>query len=105
MCKNVNLKMRSVTLSPIFWALCTFIIETFQGNVCEWSALINLNCCYQVDIWEERRVFGSRAKSLRDLMLGEDVPPPLELNKKRSRSVRIVKRDSRSIRTVQMKNL
>ncbi|KAK4767603.1 hypothetical protein SAY86_015353 [Trapa natans] len=52
-----------------------------------------------VGIWEERRVFGSRAKSLRDLMLGENVPAPLELNKKRSRSVRIVKRDSRSIRT------
>jgi hypothetical protein len=28
------------------------------------------------------------------------VPQPLELSKKRSRSVRIVKRDSRSIRTV-----
>ncbi|OWM82246.1 regulation of nuclear pre-mRNA domain-containing protein 1B [Punica granatum] len=52
-----------------------------------------------VDIWEERRVFGSHAKSFRDLMLGEEAPPPLELNKKRSRSVRIVKRDSRSIRT------
>ncbi|KAL3721642.1 hypothetical protein ACJRO7_034046 [Eucalyptus globulus] len=52
-----------------------------------------------VGIWEERRVFGSRAQSLKDLMLGEEVLPPLELNRKRSRSVRIVKRDSRSIRT------
>ncbi|GAV86082.1 CTD_bind domain-containing protein [Cephalotus follicularis] len=52
-----------------------------------------------VNIWEERRVFGSRARSLKDVMLGEDAPPPLELGKKRSRSVRIVKRDSRSIRT------
>ncbi|KAF5749832.1 regulation of nuclear pre-mRNA domain-containing protein 1B-like [Tripterygium wilfordii] len=54
-----------------------------------------------VAIWEERRVFGSRARSLKDLMLSENVPPPLELSKKRSRSrsVRIVKRDSRSIRT------
>ncbi|XP_062148879.1 uncharacterized protein LOC133857624 [Alnus glutinosa] len=52
-----------------------------------------------VAIWEERRVFGSRARSLKDVMLGEEVPQPLELSKKRSRSVRIVKRDSRSIRT------
>ncbi|GLU13166.1 hypothetical protein SLE2022_298110 [Rubroshorea leprosula] len=52
-----------------------------------------------VGIWEERRVFGSRARSLKEVMFGEEVPPPLELSKKRSRSVKIVKRDSRSIRT------
>ncbi|KAL3818889.1 hypothetical protein ACJIZ3_004794 [Penstemon smallii] len=52
-----------------------------------------------VGIWEERKVFGSRAQSLKDVMLGEELPPPLELGKKRSRSVKIVKRDSRSIRT------
>ncbi|KAI3462035.1 hypothetical protein Pfo_018698 [Paulownia fortunei] len=52
-----------------------------------------------VGIWEERRVFGSHAQSLKDAMLGEELPPPLELRKKRSRSVRIVKKDSRSIRT------
>ncbi|KAK1290621.1 hypothetical protein QJS10_CPB18g01263 [Acorus calamus] len=55
-----------------------------------------------VGIWEERRVFGSRAKGLNNLMLGEETPPTLELNnsssKKRSRSIKIVKRDSRSIR-------
>ncbi|KAL0431998.1 UNVERIFIED_CONTAM: Regulation of nuclear pre-domain-containing protein 1A [Sesamum radiatum] len=37
--------------------------------------------------------------SLKDAMLGEELPPPLEFKKKRSRSVRIVKKDSRSIRT------
>ncbi|XP_010261190.1 PREDICTED: histone acetyltransferase KAT6A [Nelumbo nucifera] len=52
-----------------------------------------------VDIWEERKVFGSRTQGLRDLMLGKELPPPLDLSKKRSRSVRIVRRDSRSIRT------
>ncbi|XWS44870.1 hypothetical protein CRYUN_Cryun15aG0086600 [Craigia yunnanensis] len=54
-----------------------------------------------VGIWEERRVFGSRSQSLKDVMLGEEVPPPLELSKKRphSASVRIVKQDSRSIKT------
>ena len=54
----------------------------------------------QVNIWEERTVFGSRARSLRELMLGQDAPPPLEFSKKRSRSVKNTKRDSRSIRTV-----
>lgn len=51
-----------------------------------------------VDIWEERRVFGSRARGLKNLMLGKDPLPALELNRKRSRSVRIVRRDSRSIK-------
>lgn len=52
-----------------------------------------------VTIWEERRVFGSRAKSIKDVLLGKESPQPLEFTKKRSRSVKIVKRDSRSIRT------
>lgn len=52
-----------------------------------------------VGIWEERKVFGSRARQLKEVMLGEEMPPPLELGKKRSRSVKIMKRDSRSIRT------
>ncbi|XP_015071752.1 regulation of nuclear pre-mRNA domain-containing protein 1B-like [Solanum pennellii] len=52
-----------------------------------------------VKIWEERKVFGSQTHSLKDVMLGEELPPPLELGKKRSRSVKIVKRDTRSIRT------
>nr|KYP45231.1 Regulation of nuclear pre-mRNA domain-containing protein 1B [Cajanus cajan] len=52
-----------------------------------------------VDIWEERRVFGSQAKNLKNVILGEEAPPQLEFNKKRSRSVRIVKKDSRSIKT------
>ncbi|KAF9611529.1 hypothetical protein IFM89_032929 [Coptis chinensis] len=49
-----------------------------------------------VNIWEERRVFGSRAQGLKDLMLGKELLPALELSKKRSRAVRILKRDSRS---------
>nr|GLL38700.1 regulation of nuclear pre-mRNA domain-containing protein 1B-like [Ipomoea trifida] len=52
-----------------------------------------------VNIWEERRVFGSQAKSLKDVMLGKELPTPLQFGRKRSRSVRIVKRDSRSIKT------
>ncbi|GAA0154523.1 kinase inhibitor [Lithospermum erythrorhizon] len=52
-----------------------------------------------VDIWEQRRVFGSHAKSLKNVILGEETPGPLEFNRKRSRSIKITKRDSRSIRT------
>ncbi|KAG5093415.1 hypothetical protein JHK84_049003 [Glycine max] len=52
-----------------------------------------------IEIWEQRRVFGSQARNLKDLMLGEDAPPPLGFGKKRSRSVRIAKRDSHSIKS------
>ncbi|XP_024964486.1 regulation of nuclear pre-mRNA domain-containing protein 1A isoform X1 [Cynara cardunculus var. scolymus] len=52
-----------------------------------------------VNIWEERKVFGSRAKNIKAVLLGEESPQPLEFTKKRSRSVKIVKRDLRSIRT------
>ncbi|KAL5555929.1 hypothetical protein UlMin_038165 [Ulmus minor] len=54
-----------------------------------------------IRIWEERRVFGSRAQNLEKVMLGEEVPPPLEFGSKkraRSTSIKIVKKDSRSIR-------
>lgn len=47
-------------------------------------------------------MFGSRAKSIKDVLLGKELPQPLEFSKKRSRSVKIVKRDSRSIRTVRI---
>ncbi|CAA7027152.1 unnamed protein product [Microthlaspi erraticum] len=52
-----------------------------------------------VKIWEERRVFGSRSKNLKDVMLGEDVPLPLDISKKRPRGSRSSKRDSKSSRT------
>ncbi|KAJ4746082.1 Regulation of nuclear pre-mRNA domain-containing protein 1B [Rhynchospora pubera] len=52
-----------------------------------------------VQIWEERRVFGSQTKTLKEAMLGDESLPELELNKKRARSsIKIVKRDSRSVR-------
>ncbi|XP_023633547.1 formin-like protein 2 isoform X2 [Capsella rubella] len=52
-----------------------------------------------VTIWEERRVFGSRSKSLKDVMLSEEAPPPLDVNKKRSRGSKSSKRDSKSAKT------
>ncbi|XLR27124.1 hypothetical protein S83_055024, partial [Arachis hypogaea] len=51
--------------------------------------IIGANCKVidgEVDIWEQRRVFGSRAKNLKDLMLAEEAPTPLQFSKKRSRS-------------------
>lgn len=52
-----------------------------------------------LEIWEERKVFGSRAQNLKDVMLGEELPAPLEFKRKRSRAVKIIKRDTRSIKT------
>lgn len=53
-----------------------------------------------VDIWQERRVFGSRAGGIKDVMFGAAPLPVLDMTKKRSRSsaIRIVKRDSRSVK-------
>ncbi|CAH8357424.1 unnamed protein product [Eruca vesicaria subsp. sativa] len=52
-----------------------------------------------VKIWEERKVFGSRSKNLRDVMLGEDCPLPLDVSKKRPRGSKSSKRESKSSRT------
>ncbi|CAD5331286.1 unnamed protein product [Arabidopsis thaliana] len=54
---------------------------------------------FKIKIWEERRVFGSRSKSLKDVMLGEDVPLPLDISKKRPRGSKSSKRESKSSRT------
>ncbi|KAK3141383.1 hypothetical protein QOZ80_4BG0333220 [Eleusine coracana subsp. coracana] len=53
-----------------------------------------------VDIWQERRVFGSRASGIKDVMLGTVPLPVLDMTKKRSHSsaIKIVKRDSRSVK-------
>ncbi|OVA03870.1 CID domain [Macleaya cordata] len=51
-----------------------------------------------VDIWEERKVFGSRGQSLKDEMLGKDPPPVLENNGRSLNSIKIVKKDAHSIR-------
>ncbi|CAK9322826.1 unnamed protein product [Citrullus colocynthis] len=53
-----------------------------------------------VNIWEERKVFGSRGQSLKDEMLGK-IPPPTQLpssNGKSSNPIKIVKRDAHSVR-------
>lgn len=53
-----------------------------------------------VNIWEERKVFGSRGQNLKDEMLGKNPPPgpPLPGNGKSSNPIKIVKRDVHSLR-------
>ncbi|XP_011620697.1 regulation of nuclear pre-mRNA domain-containing protein 1A isoform X2 [Amborella trichopoda] len=53
-----------------------------------------------MDIWEERKVFGSRARSLKAQMLGKDPPPLPENNGKssNSNSIKIVKKDTNFLR-------
>ncbi|XP_021662225.1 formin-like protein 7 isoform X2 [Hevea brasiliensis] len=51
-----------------------------------------------VDIWEERKVFGSRGQGLKDEMLGKNPPPQSASNGKSSNPIKIVKRDAQSVR-------
>ncbi|KAK8628184.1 hypothetical protein V6N13_063894 [Hibiscus sabdariffa] len=59
-----------------------------------------------VDIWEERKVFGSRGQNLKDEMLGKNPPPPPPAaaavasvnNGKGSNPIKIVKRDAHAVR-------
>ncbi|KAF5749135.1 regulation of nuclear pre-mRNA domain-containing protein 2-like [Tripterygium wilfordii] len=51
-----------------------------------------------VDIWEERKVFGSRGQSLKDEMLSKNPPSTLQSNGKSSNPIKIVKRDAYSVR-------
>ncbi|PRQ45796.1 hypothetical protein RchiOBHm_Chr3g0495551 [Rosa chinensis] len=50
-----------------------------------------------VDIWDERKVFGSRGQTLKDEMTGKNPPPPIS-NGKISNPIKIVKRDAHSVR-------
>ncbi|OMO61310.1 hypothetical protein COLO4_33469 [Corchorus olitorius] len=55
-----------------------------------------------VDIWEERKVFGSRGQNLKDELLSKTPPsappPPSVNNGKSSNPIKIVKRDSHAVR-------
>ncbi|KAI9093632.1 hypothetical protein K1719_027081 [Acacia pycnantha] len=50
-----------------------------------------------VDIWEERKVFGSRGQGLKDEMMGK-IPPPSSASNGKSNPIKIVKRDAHSVR-------
>lgn len=51
-----------------------------------------------VNIWDERKVFGSRGRALKDEMLGKEPPPLLESNGKSPQPIKIVKKDAHAIR-------
>ncbi|KAL9242507.1 hypothetical protein vseg_016499 [Gypsophila vaccaria] len=53
-----------------------------------------------VDIWEERKVFGSRIQSLKDAIVISEVkdPPQVVSNGKSANPIKIVKKDSQSLR-------
>ncbi|KAI4300987.1 hypothetical protein L6164_034308 [Bauhinia variegata] len=51
-----------------------------------------------VDIWEERKVFGSRGQGLKDELTGKNPPPSSASNGKSSNPIKIVKRDAHSVR-------
>ncbi|KAL2465854.1 ENTH/VHS family protein [Abeliophyllum distichum] len=50
-----------------------------------------------VDIWEERKVFGSRGQNLKNEILG-NTPPVTVSNGKNSNPIKVVKRDGNSLR-------
>lgn len=58
-------------------------------------------CFVQVDIWDERKVFGSRSKSLKDEMMGKEVPS-FEINGANSNLIKIVKKDAQTLRIVRI---
>ncbi|XP_019432458.1 PREDICTED: regulation of nuclear pre-mRNA domain-containing protein 1B-like [Lupinus angustifolius] len=51
-----------------------------------------------VDIWEERKVFGSRSQGLKDEVTGKNPRPSSASNGKSSNSIKIVKKDAHSVR-------
>uniref|UniRef100_A0A2C9VAJ3 Uncharacterized protein n=2 Tax=Manihot esculenta TaxID=3983 RepID=A0A2C9VAJ3_MANES len=71
------------------------MVGCMMAYIC-WSVI-------QVDIWEERKVFGSRGQGLKDEMLGKNPSPPppppqVASNGKSSNPIKIVKRDAHSVR-------
>ncbi|XP_071914757.1 uncharacterized protein [Coffea arabica] len=63
-----------------------------------WLVFIHMEDHIWVDIWEERKVFGSRGQSLKDEILGKNPTPTTASNGKSSNPIRVVKRDAQSLR-------
>lgn len=78
-----------------FWKVLPAALKVVYGNGDEngKKAVSRL-----VNIWEERKVFGSRGRSLKDEMLGNDPLPSLVTNGKSSNPIKIVKKDANSLR-------
>ncbi|KAJ6794853.1 regulation of nuclear pre-mRNA domain-containing protein 1B-like [Iris pallida] len=51
-----------------------------------------------VGIWDERKVFGSRGRGLKDDILGQEPPHLLDNNEKSSNPIKVVRKDAQTIR-------
>ncbi|KAL2900923.1 Ferrochelatase [Bienertia sinuspersici] len=63
--------------------------------------MLGFVACYEVDIWEERKVFGSRVQSLKDELVVnqiKDPAPQVISNGKSSNPIKVVKKDAQSLR-------
>ncbi|XAR48345.1 hypothetical protein NMG60_11031144 [Bertholletia excelsa] len=79
-----------------FWKVLPAALKLVYENGDEYGKKA---ACRLVDIWEERKVFGSRGQNLKDDMLGKEGkdPPPVN-NVKSSNPIKVVKRDAHSLR-------
>ncbi|XP_010055253.2 regulation of nuclear pre-mRNA domain-containing protein 1A [Eucalyptus grandis] len=78
-----------------FWKVLPAALKHVYGNGDELGKKVVTRL---VDIWDERKVFGSRGHGLKDEMLGKDPPPVSVSNGKSSNPIKIVKRDASSVR-------
>uniref|UniRef100_A0A7N0UPZ9 CID domain-containing protein n=1 Tax=Kalanchoe fedtschenkoi TaxID=63787 RepID=A0A7N0UPZ9_KALFE len=90
-----NSKRKGTEFVTEFWKVLPDALKELEEKGDERGKRAVSRLC---DIWEERKVFGSRSRSIRELMLGGEAPPPLEFSRRRSRSVRLLRKDSRSIK-------
>ncbi|RVW80814.1 hypothetical protein CK203_047809 [Vitis vinifera] len=94
-CHNSLVLCKSfINESGVVWVLHTSV----QAMLLGWHSRSIGKRRKKVDIWEERKVFGSRGQGLKDEMLGKSPPPLLVSNGKNSNPIKIVKRDSQSVR-------
>lgn len=84
----------SLSLSPLFNFFFFFYVFVFGVG---WFG-VWIGSLYQVDIWEERKVFGSRGQNLKNEMLGKN-PAPVN-NVRTPNPIKVVKRDATSVRIV-----
>lgn len=63
------------------------------------SFLILFFCLFQVEIWDERKVFGSRGRGLKDEILG-NAPILVSDNGKSTNPIKFVRKDANFVRIV-----
>lgn len=90
-----NSKRKGSEFVAEFWKVLPAVLKDVYENGEEYGRSVVFRL---VDIWEERKVFGSRGRSLREEMLGKDPPPALEVNGKGSHSIKIVRKTPHSMK-------